>query len=685
MFHRIGAFTLALLILCLALQGHAPIPVAAHEERPPQMPDGSGTVPTYRTSEPDLLVCNADRADFEQRISAFPADLQARNRALWDACQITGYHNLQEAVDQVTQPGINIAVLPGLYLEQPSQVPRSAFCANLPAPYAKLGYQILTWEQQLRCPNNQNLVAIFNKTNLQIEGTGVHPTDVIFDANYTKLNAIRADRSNGLYLRNLTAQHTTFNAIYIMETDGFVIDRSLGRWTDEYGFLTFADDHGLYVDCEAYGNGDSGIYAGAAHDINAGLGFDVPRYAIEIKGCYSHHNLAGYSGTAGDSVWAHNNRFINNSVGIVTDSAIPDHPGMPQNHARFENNEIGDNNMDYLKYILDGTCSKPSAERGYEAGVVCPTFGFPHGTGILNLGGNYNIWRDNWIYDHSYAGIMLTWVPGLIRGADRLEAQFDTSHHNRFLSNKLGLTPAGEVKPNKLDFWWDGQGFDNCWQTDTRSPTEPAVMPGCGTDGNPAGAGTSRLLPEPAKLIKLAICSDSHPELGLFPGDCDWFGSQGLSRIDVQMAAGEAGLLIISALLLGWRRFPGSRRSAISTVLGVAGAILCVFGAASDGTRLPALGLLLLACWWLDIALTLRGQGARKLSYLTFALGVLALLGAIDAGLWMLPWIPANPTWARLLLELVWIPWALIAALRRQKGTGGDSLYGEGTLVGATS
>ena len=31
-----------------------------------------------------------------------------------------------------------------------------------------------------------------------------------------------------------------------METDGFVIDSVVGRWNDEYGFLTFADDHGLY-------------------------------------------------------------------------------------------------------------------------------------------------------------------------------------------------------------------------------------------------------------------------------------------------------------------------------------------------------------------------------------------------------------------------------------------------------
>ena len=49
---------------------------------------------------------------------------------------------------------------------------------------------------------------------------------------------------------------------YVIETDGFVIDRMLGRWNDRYAFLTFAGDHGLYVDCEAYGNGGLGAVPG---------------------------------------------------------------------------------------------------------------------------------------------------------------------------------------------------------------------------------------------------------------------------------------------------------------------------------------------------------------------------------------------------------------------------------------
>ena len=38
------------------------------------------------------------------------------------------------------------------------------------------------------------MVAILSKKDLQIEGTGSEPTDVMFDGRYQILNAIRADR-----------------------------------------------------------------------------------------------------------------------------------------------------------------------------------------------------------------------------------------------------------------------------------------------------------------------------------------------------------------------------------------------------------------------------------------------------------------------------------------------------------
>jgi hypothetical protein len=638
----------------------------AHDEREVTFPDGSGSVPGYRTTGPQLLVCKTDRADFESRIAGFDPPLRARNLELFDQCRSGGFRHLQAAVD-AAGPGTTIRVLPGHYREEPSLAPPAGRCADLEAPRSADGtYQVLSYQQQLACPHVQNLVAVLGKEDLQIEGTGAGPADVVVDARFEKLNAIRADRADGFYLRNLTAQRTTFNAVYVIETDGFVIDRVIGRWNDEYGFLAFANDHGLLTGCEGYGNGDSAIYPGASSDLNAGAGHEVARYAIEISGCYGHHNLLGYSGTAGNSVWAHDNVFTGNAAGVATDSAFPDHPGMPQNHARFERNVIGDNNADYYRYVRDGTCRKPHAERGYEAGVVCPAVGLPAGTGVINPGGNYNIWRDNWIYGHDYAGFVTSWVPGFVRGDGSWSAQFDTSHHNRYLDNRMGLTPDGEARPNRLDFWWDGQGRGHCWRGPSGAGSEPVALPVCGADELPAGPPVDRYVAEPGKLLKLYVCAEYSQADQVIPGNCDWYGASGLGRIEVQVALAEAVLLGLALLAVWLRR---SRTSRLGLGLGsllaaLAGLVVGVLGVGLEASPLAPIGLALFGAGTVGLGWVVRATGRPGYGWLTVVLGGLALLGAVDRGLTMVPFLPVPPSLLRILVELVWFGWTLVVLSR---------------------
>jgi hypothetical protein len=663
----------------------APGGAFAHEEREVSFPDGTGAVPDYRTGGPRLLVCKTDRVDFEARVAGFAAVNRNRNLRLFDQCQADGFRHLQEAVD-AAGPGSTILVLPGIYREEPSLTPATGGCADIDAPLVDSGgsgndkhdrhrasYQVLSYQQQVACPNEQNLVAILGKRDLQIEGTGDDPTDVVVDAQYRKLNAIRADRADGLYLRNLTAQRTTFNNVYVMETDGFVIDSVLARWSDEYGFLSFANDHGLFTNCEGYGAGDAAIYPGSSSDLNRGAGHEVGRYAIEITGCHAHHNLLGYSGTAGNSVWAHHNMFVDNAAGVAMDSAFPDHPGMPQNHARFERNVVGDNNQDYYRYVRDGTCLLPVAERGYEDGVVCPSVGLPVGTGVINPGGNYNLWRENWVYGHSYTGFLTSWVPGFVRGESGWSEQFDTSHHNRYLANRLGITPDGEVRPNRIDFWWDGQGRGSCWSDPSGAVTEPLAVPACAGDGLPAGPPVGRYVAEPAKLMKLYVCAEYSRDDQLLPANCDWYGAAGLERIEVQVALAEAVLLGLLLLALWARRVRRSGRALAGLVGGVAGLVVGVFGSGSEAGPLTPLGLALVGAGTVLLGLALRSAGRGGFGWLTVALGLCALLGAVDRGVVMIPYLPVPPSLVRILVELVWVPWALVVLLRRTAGTAPDA------------
>jgi len=664
--HRIVRLTLRAVAVA-AVVALAPASASAHYERPTHPPDGSGHVPAYRTSGPHLVVCKQDDAGFAARIASFSEQLQSLNRALYAECLQDGFRDLQAAVDHVDHSGSTIFVLPGLYREEPSLLPESDACNHLDAPRAPApaGYQILSFEQQKACPHQQNLVGIFGVNDLQIEGTGASPSDVVFDAQFQRLNVIRGDRTNGLYLRNFTAERSTFNAVYVIETDGFVVNQVVGRWNVEYGFLSFASDHGLIANCEAYGNGDSGIYPGGTSDINRSRAFDVPRYAIEVTRCHSHDNNIGYSGTGGDSVWAHDNEFDHNQAGASMDSLFPNHPGLPQNHALFEHNLIHSNNSNFYGAVRDGTCRLPFLQRGIERGTVCPNPGVPVGAGVLVIGGNYDVFRDNWVYDNWRVGFVQTWVPGWIRNDFQWPAQEETSNFDHYQGNHMGTSPDGMSLPNGLDFFWDGQGVGSCWQADHPAGADPLTLPACSS-----WAPVKRLLDDPNKLVVFGDCGSYDIGTQSLPLGCNWFtspprpGSVGV-MLDIQLVGPVIQLVaVVPLFLMLLRRRPGRGGiDLIAFAAAVIGSVVLLFAAAEQLWYVAPPGIAVLGIGWLAARRMMPG---RRLAALTLVLGLASLLEAVDSGIVLLP-LPAGAVWLRLVLEIVWIVWtglALIAGAR---------------------
>ncbi|HET7534600.1 MAG TPA: right-handed parallel beta-helix repeat-containing protein [Nocardioidaceae bacterium] len=537
-------------------------PAGAHEEREASFPDGTGKRPVYLglDNPRQRVVC---RPDSRERIAEMPAGpLKRRNRALLREC---GYRSIQTAVNSIRKPRTSVYVLPGRYTESRwARAAKSDYCSNLgtdsddPLPLSSYigslsspdtgaddtGPIALSYADQRRCPHNLNLIAILGDTTpgnasmkcdgplcgTQIVGTGRRRTDVLIDNRFAKLNAIRADRADGVYFRNFTVQQAEFNALYVLETDGFVVDRVVARGNDEYGILAFASDHGLIQRVDAYWNGDSGIYPGSASDVNGeNEQFEPTRYSIEIRHSKSHHNALGYSGTAGNSVWAHHNRFFKNATGIATDSLFPGHPGLPQDHARWNDNLIYSNNENYYeRYVDTGVCAKPMKERGYMKGTVCPVIPTPVGTGVLIAGGNFNSTDRNHIFDNWRYGTMQFWVPSPLRDEYDPSKLYDTSNGNRTFDNKMGLRPDGSTAHNGLDHWWDDQGVGNCWEDNKSSreggvpTTNFAVDPGACEDGG------SQFVPGlPVKDAGFLSCSqyDRNDPTWRHPPMCEWFES----------------------------------------------------------------------------------------------------------------------------------------------------------------
>ena len=167
-------------------------------------------------------------------------------------------------------------------------------------------------------------------------------------------------------------------------------------------------------------------------------------------GCQMHHNALGFSGTAGNSVYVHDNRIApqRDRLRRRVDPRRPPRacPGPrlvhPQQDLRQQRELLRNVQGD------DAPChaDKPR-DVGHQRGVVCPAFGLPVGTGGMLIG-NHNFVSGNQIYDNWRSGMMLFWVPpAALRGEYDPTKQFDNSNHNALHQERDGLQPPGGCSP----------------------------------------------------------------------------------------------------------------------------------------------------------------------------------------------------------------------------------------------
>lgn len=486
------------------------------------------------------------------------------NAALFERCK---YGEIQPAV---TASGNNdrVVIMPGLYTEPTarSQPTHDPACAKYQTHSDSGDPGALSHAYQIHCPNDANLVAVIGRgegpgkdpdparedrhgipnagdcirCNFQLEGSGVSADDVVIEAgDATKGNGgpsgaghakdvgVFADRADGFVLRKVTVRHAAEHDIYILESDGYRFDQFKTFYAGAYGVLTFVEDHGLMQNCEAAGNGDSGLYPGAGAKTNAGRDtkwYPTARYSQEIRDCDSHHNTGGYSGTNGNATHVVHNNFYDNALGFTTDVfTAPGHPGFPQQGDLIEDNNFYDNNFN-----------------PYVAGSdVEPYIPAPVGTGLWIAGGNDNVLRRNHFFDNYRRGVMLFAAPDAtvcgpvvgsrtpVPGCD--PAKVSTSYNNSFTANVMGVAPNGAVKPNGTDFWWDdfAGNTGNCWWGNIPAPgksitTSPLILPDCSNGTNPSLSIGTSYAPNEAELTGCLV--------GFTVGDypqgnstiCDW-------------------------------------------------------------------------------------------------------------------------------------------------------------------
>ena len=502
-----------------------------------------------------------------RKLSAKQArSLRKLNRRLARRCR---FHQIQPAVT-ASHNNDRVVIMPGVYRE-----PTARKVPSFPPqcePYrttSEKGKGAVSYEYHYRCPNAQNLVAVIGRAlgpgqdppssptgrpdphglpnaggcircNVQIEGSGATPDAVVLDAgrvasgNGAPLGSVKdvglkADRADGLVLRNFTVRHAAEHDVYILETDGYVQDRIKFMYAGEYGALMFTSDHGLTQNCDAAGSGDSGIYPGGAPDTGAQRDpqfYPKRRLNQETRHCDIHHNNMATSGTMGNAVHFHDNEIYDNAAGLVTDSFYAGgHPGFPQDSTVYENNNVHDNNFNVYGPNSDVKSITP----------------VPIGVGVLIAGGNNDVIRHNHIYDNWRRGTMLIAVPDVIACAPHPDegappctpkSLSSTSNSNLVYDNVMGRSPSGNTMPNGVDFWWDEfpGNTGNCWYPNTGSAgtvasitSDPSPPPVPGTTvpgflpqdcGSPANVG----LGNAAKEAMLLDCAANGND-----GVCEWY------------------------------------------------------------------------------------------------------------------------------------------------------------------
>jgi hypothetical protein len=525
------------LLMCLAI----PSVASAHPERTTFFPDWTkGERPTYRSKGTMLTVC---RPDSGQRIAQMwkgkgPKNSRKRRLRLRQL-KTCKYRNIQEAID-AAKSNSRIRIFPGLYTEEPSRkVTFNDPKCSLDDPkyweptndgHGENG-KVPTYQFHWDCKNSRNLLQIMGddpadpdrvcdqKCNLQLEGVGRNPGDVMVVGDRVKRDVLRVDRADGIIVKNMTFEQGSFNGLDVVETNGFLIEDVVGRYNQNYGILTFTVDNGLYNRVEGYGNGDSGIYPGSGPEGHC------QRYGIEITKSKSHDNVLGQSGTAGNGTWVHDSEWYDNGTGIVNDSFASGHPGMPQDCSKWERNKVYSNNANFFDEGNQQYCADTRFEdRPKEH--VCPQFQSPVGAGFAFYGANGNIIRDNQVWDNWRSGYRLFWVPAVVRGevpTDQPGRQFDTSNHNQITDNRFGVAPDGTKMPNGVDVYWDEQGIGNCFERNHglgaggSITSDPASPPSCKTGGSKSTTGNS------AKLALEATCATWDPKDNPDPPGCTWF------------------------------------------------------------------------------------------------------------------------------------------------------------------
>jgi parallel beta-helix repeat protein len=279
---------------------------------------------------------------------------------------------------------------------------------------------------------------------------------VIADLDHHEADGITVTANGaGFTLDNVVVRGFTGDGISLTGVDGFTITHVAAVNNGEYGIFPVFSSHGLIQFSTASGSNDTGIYVGQSSDV-----------AIRNNAVFD--NVNGIEIENSTRVEASGNVAFQNTVGIFEDLL----PGLTI--------EASDSNLIEGNLVLKN--NRPNTADPSDIATVEPS-----GLGIVVLGGDHTLVKDNLVAGNGYAGILLASGLDLIALAHLdpgVYGKVDPNPENTLITNNIvignGLRFSYPGFPPPADLMWTtfGQlGTNDRWKGNLFGASSPSPLP----------------------------------------------------------------------------------------------------------------------------------------------------------------------------------------------------------------
>ena len=252
---------------------------------------------------------------------------------------------------------------------------------------------------------------------------GVDRFRTILNGKDKKGNGFLVDDARNVRISNLTVRNYRANGIFFNDTTGYQADHIDAIKNRTYGVYAFNSYNGVFRKSFGWGSGDSAFYVGQCLACGALL-----------EKLVAKKSFLGYSGTNATGVVIRNSVWTRNGAGIVPNT-LPTEEFAPNRGTTIVNNKVFNNNYKTI----------PNA--GFSE-----TVSIPFGTGIWLAGTHNNEVKDNEIWNHETAGVLIT--PSV---------HPDSVPMNNMVVNNVIRDSNIDGDEFGWDLAWDGNGSDNCF------------------------------------------------------------------------------------------------------------------------------------------------------------------------------------------------------------------------------